>query len=394
MTAGWFFLAAMIMAYGVANFLQAVAASRESKHETFNPRLLLKLASQKTYLAGIGCQVFGFLLAIVARADLPLFLVQAAVAAGLGVTAVLGVLILKWQLPRAEIALLVGLTLGIAALVISAKPSASKDLDLLAILTLAGSWIVIAVLGWFTARRVHGVPGSVALGALAGLAFGAAAVASRPLASAIGVTDLVSNPLLYLIIVQSLTGQLLLALAMQRGSTTAAVAAMDAAFAAPAAAVGLLLLGDQIRPGLEWLAAAGFLVTLATVLALTRFAEPQADKLPPRLAPVTADELPSTVPPGTAPEGSAAEDSVPEDSAPEVSVPSGSVPPRQSDTDPFGTALPISASTDAGEDEATTGTNRLPHPIPPISAGKSPGQPKSLPRSHHSQTPLLARRET
>jgi len=206
-TAGWFFLAAMIMAYGVANFLQAIAASRESKHESFNPRLLLKLASQKTYLAGIGCQIIGFLLAIVARADLPLFLVQAAVAAGLGVTAVLGVVILKWQLPRAEIALLVGLTLGIAALVISAQPSASKDLDLVAILALAGSWIVIAVLGWYTARNVHGVPGSVALGALAGLAFGAAAVASRPLASAIGVTDLLSNPLLYLIIIQSLTGR-------------------------------------------------------------------------------------------------------------------------------------------------------------------------------------------
>lgn len=274
----------MIMAYGVANFLQAIAASRESKHDSFNPRLLLKLASQKTYLTGIACQVLGFLLAIVARADLPLFLVQAAVAAGLGVTAVLGVVVLKWQLPRAEIALLIGLTAGIAALVISAQPSASRDLDLTAILALAGSWVVIAGLGWFAAHRIQGVPGSVALGAIAGLAFGAAAVASRPLASAIGVTDLLSNPLLYLIIVQSLTGQLLLALAMQRGSTTAAVAAMDAAFAAPAAAVGLLLLGDQIRPGLEWLAAVGFLATLGTVLALTRYAEPQVANLPRILA--------------------------------------------------------------------------------------------------------------
>ncbi|TWJ13014.1 hypothetical protein LX16_3782 [Stackebrandtia albiflava] len=282
----------MIIAYGVANFLQAVAASRERKHESFHPRLLFKLASQKTYLTGIACQVLGFLLAIVARADLPLFLVQAAVAAGLGVTAILGVIVLKWQLPRSEIALLAGLTLGIAALVVSAQPSASKDLDTLAVVILGASWLVIAAAGWITAQKVHGVPGSVALGALAGLAFGVAAVASRPLASA-GVTDLLADPLLYLIIVQSLTGQLLLALAMQRGSTTAAVAAMDAAFAAPAAAVGLVLLGDQIRPGLEWLAAVGFLVTLGTVLALTRFAEPQqAAALPPVPAPVPVERRP------------------------------------------------------------------------------------------------------
>ncbi|ADD44830.1 hypothetical protein Snas_5195 [Stackebrandtia nassauensis DSM 44728] len=272
---GWIFLGTMVISYGVANFLQAVATGREQRHESLNPRLLLKLASQKTYLTGIAFQILGFLLAIAARADLPLFLVQAAVAAGLGVTAVLGVVLLKWRLPKAEIALLIGLSLGIVMLVISAKPSASKDLDLVAILALAGSWVLIAVAGWFTARKLHGVPGSVALGALAGLSFGAAAVASRPLASAVGVTGLLSDPLLYVIIVQSLTGQLLLALAMQRGSATAAVAAMDAAFAVPAAAVGLLLLGDQIRPNLEWLAATGFLVTLGTVLALTRYAQPQ-----------------------------------------------------------------------------------------------------------------------
>jgi hypothetical protein len=75
--------------------------------------------------------------------------------------------------------------------------------------------------------------------------------------------------------VHSLVGQLLLGLAMQRGSTTAAVAAMDAAGAVPAAIVGLLLLGDRIQPGKEWLAALGFVVTLAAVIGLTRFAEPQ-----------------------------------------------------------------------------------------------------------------------
>jgi hypothetical protein len=76
-------------------------------------------------------------------------------------------------------------------------------------------------------------------------------------------------------VAHSIVGQLLLGLAMQRGSTTAAVAAMDAAGAVPAAIVGLLLLGDQIWPGREWLAAIGFVGTLVSVIGLTRYAEPQ-----------------------------------------------------------------------------------------------------------------------
>ena len=113
----------------------------------------------------------------------------------------------------------------------------------------------------FFAVRLHGAPGSVALGALAGVAFGAAAVASRPLASADSVGQFFTDPLFYLLIAHSLVGQLLLGLAMQRGSTTAAVAAMDAAARCrpPSSACCSSATG---RPGREWLVAAGFVVTL------------------------------------------------------------------------------------------------------------------------------------
>ena len=83
--------------------------------------LLLRLASHKTYLVGLVFQILGFLFAFFARRDLPLFLVQTGVAAGLGVTAILGVLLLKWRHPPAEIALLIILGVGLAALIISAR---------------------------------------------------------------------------------------------------------------------------------------------------------------------------------------------------------------------------------------------------------------------------------
>jgi hypothetical protein len=301
-SAGWFFLAAMIGAYGVGNLLQSMAAARTTVHHTFDPALLLRLAGHRTYVVGLGCQFLGFLLAFAARRDLPLFLVQASVAGGLGVTGLLGVLVLKWRLPRAEVALLGLLFAGITALVIAAEPAPSRQLGTSGVVALVAALGVIGGLG-FSAVRLHGSPGSVALGAVAGLAFSAAAVAARPLASAQSFDAFLTDPLLYLVIAHSLVGQLLLGLAMQRGSTTASVAAMDAAGAVPAAFIGLLLLGDRVWPGLEWLAVIGFLVTLAAVFGLTRYAEPQHHhEVAGRhraLAPVRTPE-PVTVRPGMA----------------------------------------------------------------------------------------------
>ena len=264
----------MIGMYGIANLLQSFAAAKTASPDNLDPKLLMRLARHRTYVLGIGCQVLGFVLAFLARRDLPLFLVQSSMAAGLGVTAILGVLVLKWKLPKAEAGLLLMLCAGLAALVVSAEPHPSRQLGIAGIIGLTVVLGMLSVGGLFAAK-LRGVPGSVALGALAGIAFGAAAVASRPLANIHSLDRFISDPLLYLLIAHSLVGQLLLGLGMQRGSTTAAVAAMDAAAAVPAAIVGLLFLGDQIANGREWLAGLGFLVTLGTVIGLTFFAEPQ-----------------------------------------------------------------------------------------------------------------------
>ncbi len=271
---GWVFLGASVAAYGVANFLQSVAAARVSVHSKLDPGLLLKLAGHRVYLAGLLCQLLAFAFAFFARRDLPLFLVQTAVAAGLGVTVLLGVAFLKWRHPVSEVVLLGTLVFGLAALIISAEVSQSRPLNGVEVCALALSVPIVGLLGR-AAVPLHGAPGSVALGALSGLSFGAVAIASRPLAGAHSIGAFVTDPLLYILLAHTVVGQLLLGLAMQRGSTTAAVASMDAAAAIPPALVGLLLLGDRIAPGREWLAAVGFVAALGSVLLLTRYAEPQ-----------------------------------------------------------------------------------------------------------------------
>jgi hypothetical protein len=271
---GWAFLGASVVAYGVANFLQSVATARVTVHSKFDPGLLLKLAGHRIYVAGIVCQLAAFLFAFLARRDLPLFLVQTAVAGGLGVTVLLGVAFLRWRHPISEVLLLGLLVLGLAALIISAEVSQARPLNGTEVGALALAVPVVGILGR-GAVRLHGAPGSVALGALSGLSFGAVAIASRPLASAHSGAAFVTDPLLYILLAHTIVGQLLLGLAMQRGSTTAAVAAMDAAAAIPPALVGLLLLGDRIAPGREMLAGIGFVTALGSVLLLTRYAEPQ-----------------------------------------------------------------------------------------------------------------------
>ncbi|GIG02135.1 hypothetical protein Cci01nite_72280 [Catellatospora citrea] len=275
-SSGWWFLVAMIAAYGIANLLQSIAATRTATTDTLDPGLLLRLFGNSTYLLGLGCQILGFFLALGARRDLPLFLVQSAVTAGLCVTAFAGVVLLKWKLPLAEILLLLGVMAGIGMLAVSAEPGHAEPLDTKGVISLVVALVAIAGVSAF-AGKVKGVLGSVVLGSLAGLCFASAAIAARPLASAQTIVEFGLNPLLYLVIAHSLTGQLLLGLAMQRGSTNAAVAAMDAAGAVPAAVIGMLLLGDKIRPGMSWVAALGFVITLGAVIALTRYAEPQHD---------------------------------------------------------------------------------------------------------------------
>src|SRR5690349_15953245 len=112
----------MIAAYGIANLLQSIAATRTATTDNLDPGLLLRLFGNRTYLLGLGCQILGFVLGLAARRDLPLFLVQSAVTAGLCVTAFAGVLVLKWKLPPAEVLLLAAVVAGIAMLAASAKP--------------------------------------------------------------------------------------------------------------------------------------------------------------------------------------------------------------------------------------------------------------------------------
>jgi hypothetical protein len=66
---------------------------------------------------------------------------------------------------------------------------------------------------------------------------------------------------------------MLYAAALDGGSVTVATAAVVLAETAPPAVVGVLLLGDQTRPGLAGVAVAGFILAVVSAVALARFGE-------------------------------------------------------------------------------------------------------------------------
>jgi drug/metabolite transporter (DMT)-like permease len=185
---------------------------------------------------------------------------------------VLGAVVLKMPLRRADkIGVLVVIT-GLVLVGLSAAEGAPGEVGP------AVSWGVLAAaaalaVAAFPLGRLGGTAGAVALGAVAGLGFGVVAVAARILPNPLTVGGLVSDPAMYALVLGGAVALLTYSTALQRGSVTLATAPLVVLETVAPAAVGLLLLGDQPRPGWGWVATLGFLVAVAGAVSLARHGE-------------------------------------------------------------------------------------------------------------------------
>lgn len=265
-------LALAAISYAVAFVAQTVAARRAERRDRLDLGLLARLAGDRLYLFGFAAQVAGFVLAFLARAELPLYLVQAALCSAVGLAAVIGVVLLGWRVWASELGTLAVLTFGLILLVGAAQPSAAHDVPPWVGLGLLGLLVVVAGLAVFAAR-LPGPRGSIVMGGLAGVAFAVLAIASRPLASG-PVLELPRQPLTWLMVAAVVIGQWLLAVALQHGSTTATMASMNATATMLASVAGLLVLGDQIAAGRGAWVGAGLTLVVGGVVALAVVARP------------------------------------------------------------------------------------------------------------------------
>jgi drug/metabolite transporter (DMT)-like permease len=259
--------------YGVASVMQSVAArAAADDRQGVDPRLLFRLLGQWRYLLSLTLDLLGLAGQVAALRQLPLFLVQAVMAASIVVTALLAVRWFGARFTRREwwsVALVAG---GLALLGTSAgsegAAGAGRGFEVALLVTVAA----LAVLGVAAGRLPDG-PRTASLGLIAGLGFGAVGIAVRILPG-LAIPVLVTSLATYTAVLAGVTAIWLYATALQRGGVVVATATMLVGETVPPSVVGVALLGDHTRPGWTPVAVAGFVIAVAGALVLARFGEP------------------------------------------------------------------------------------------------------------------------
>jgi hypothetical protein len=282
----WSLLGAIAAAicFGVATVMQAVAARSTPASDHVDPRLLIRLLSQVPFIIGVVLDLAGFIAELAALRSLPLFVVQAVVAANLAVTAVVGAKVLHLSISGREWGAVFAVCAGLALLGLAAghenpsKTSVGFRVGLLVCVGLVGIAGVIA-------GRLPGRWRSAALGVVAGLGFGLVAIGARVVVS-LAPLELLRDPATYVVAGGGLIAFLFYATALQRGSVTTTTAGLVIAETVVPAVVGVAELGDHTRHGFTSVAVVGFVVAVAGALALSRFGEPAHDTTTDESVPV------------------------------------------------------------------------------------------------------------
>jgi drug/metabolite transporter (DMT)-like permease len=261
------------VAYGVASVLQAVGA-RRLKSGSVDAAFLLRLTRSLPYVAGLALDAVGFVANVLAARLLPLFVVQAALASSVGVTALVAARFLGARLLRPERVALVVLGAGLVALALSAEAEGGQPLSRGAQLAVLVLSFLVAGVTAVVARQPAG--GATVLAAAAGFGFAAVAIAARALQLPSPWWHVLGEPLPWALGVGGVVGILAFATALQRGAVTVVAAVTFSVETVVPAVAGYALLGDRARPGFLPVALAGLLLTLGGAIALSRYSEPEA----------------------------------------------------------------------------------------------------------------------
>jgi drug/metabolite transporter (DMT)-like permease len=266
--------------YGLASAMQAIAVRAAGRplgsagSGTFaavDPGLVVRMLRQWRFLGSLGLDTLGFVAQLVALHRLPLFVVQAMVAANLAVTAVCASWLIGTVLGWREWMAVGGVIVGVGLLGGSAGGQGAAEVGNTFKLALIVAVAGVGLLG-LAAARLPGVARTPLLGATAGLGFGVLAVAARVL-NGFSPASLVRDPAAYALAAAGIVSFLFYASALQNGSVTVATAAVVLVETVPPAAVGITLLGDRTRPGLTGVAIAGFVLAVICAVALARFGQ-------------------------------------------------------------------------------------------------------------------------
>jgi hypothetical protein len=261
MTLDMVLLTGSVLTYGLATLLLADASTRGIRAAAHNP----------VWIAGTGFQAVAFLLAFVARRGLPLLVVQPAITSSITVTYLLGAMLGRWPFTRRDLLALALVLTGLTGLGVCARTGPARHPGMAGLLVLFAFLIPCVAAAWISVQRA--APRhlrALAVGAVAGLAFGisavgARAVAAHPVAALCTLDGLVA---LVMVAIGILLGQVLFTAALSGGAVAGPSAVMHVVETVGPALAGVILLGDVVVPGREWLAAVCTAVSLSGSLML------------------------------------------------------------------------------------------------------------------------------
>jgi drug/metabolite transporter (DMT)-like permease len=275
-------VAALVAAfcYGVASVMQAIAVRYASRQPAapageagvpVDPGLVIRMLRQGPFIASLGIDLVGFIAQLVALRRLPLFAVQAMIAANVAVTAVFAALLMHIVLSWREWLAVAGVVCGVGMLGSSAGAEGAASVGAAFKLGLIVAVAGVAVAG-LAAARLPSPARTPVLGAVAGLGYAVLAVSARILPG-FSPAELVRDPAAYTLAAAGIISFMLYASALEGGSVTVATAGVVLAETTPAAIVGVIFLGDSTRHGLAAVAVAGFILAVICAVALARFGE-------------------------------------------------------------------------------------------------------------------------
>ncbi|WP_063770005.1 hypothetical protein [Streptacidiphilus melanogenes] len=263
------------LCFGSAMVLQALGAQAHSPAGSGGGLLgTVRAMVNVPFVCGLALDLLGFVAQLIALRSLPLYVVQAALAGALAVTAVLGAAVLRLRLGRAEWAGVVGVCLGLALLGATAGKEGDKHPGTALHWIMLAAVVVIAA-GGAVAWRLKEPARAAVMGTLCGLGFGVVGLSVRllPAVHGMDLMPLLKDPATYALLGGGAVAFVFMTEGVRGGKVTTATAAMVLGETALPALLGVILLGDRTRPGLLWLALLGFAIAVAGALALARFGE-------------------------------------------------------------------------------------------------------------------------
>jgi len=264
------YLAALATAlcYGLGSVLQSMGAKRVQSKPGVSLGSLSRILRQGPYVLGLGLDGLGWLASLLALLRLPLFVVQAMVAGSIAFIVLFSALLEKAKPSGRQLAYVAVLCLGLLALAASGAPEVATRPPGYFVPAMAATACVLLFAGFVTPKLLSPVAASSVLGAVAGLAFGGAALCVRSLSSGIKPSEIL-HPTLWILLAFGGMGMAFFATALQRGAVTVTTAWLFTAETIAPALIGMLLLGDRARPGLGFVAAASFVLTVAASVGLS-----------------------------------------------------------------------------------------------------------------------------